>query len=108
MPDTENRCATCNREHGVDGYNPMHPFRSKTQPAFMVEDPEQLKPKAVVGPFDPVLRQALIDKGVITIDDLRDAEAKILVVTGQFHESVREIIREVNDDDGTARPTSGV
>lgn len=28
-------------------------------------------------PFDPVLRQALIDKGVLTADDLRAAERKI-------------------------------
>jgi hypothetical protein len=41
-------------------------------------------------PHDPVLRQALVDKGVITPDDLRNAEAKIMVVTGQFHQAVRE------------------
>jgi hypothetical protein len=28
-------------------------------------------------PFDPVLRQALVDKGLLTADDLRVAEAKI-------------------------------
>lgn len=104
-----NICATCNREHGVDGYMPRHPFRSKSEPAFMPEaktgDP--IEPQHVRGPFDPVLRQALIDKGVITIDDLRNAEAKILVVTGQFHETVRDIFREVNGDDGTPTPASG-
>ena len=35
-------------------------------------------------PFDPVLRQALIDKGVLTPEDLRDAEDKIRAVTAQF------------------------
>lgn len=35
-------------------------------------------------PFDPVLRQALIDKGVLTPQDLRDAEEKIRTVTSQF------------------------
>jgi hypothetical protein len=34
-------------------------------------------------PFDPVLRQALIDKGIITPDDLTDAEKKIRAVTDQ-------------------------
>lgn len=38
-------------------------------------------------PFDPVLRQALIDKGVLTPEDLRDAEAKIRAVTAQFQAS---------------------
>lgn len=28
-------------------------------------------------PFDPVLRQALIDKGILTIEDLSEAEKKI-------------------------------
>lgn len=45
-------------------------------------------------PFDPVLRQALIDKGVLTPDDLRDAEAKIMVITGQFQDSVRKVMKE--------------
>jgi hypothetical protein len=35
-------------------------------------------------PFDPILRQALIDKGVITPQDLADAQAKIEVVTAVF------------------------
>jgi hypothetical protein len=42
----------------------------------------------VPGPFDPVLRMALIDKGIITPDDLRTAEEKIhattIAVTRQF------------------------
>jgi hypothetical protein len=48
----------------------------------------------VRGPHDPVLRQALIDKGVLTPDDLRNAEAKIAVVTGEFHEAVRSAMKE--------------
>lgn len=36
-------------------------------------------------PFDPVLRQALITKGVITAQDLTDAEANIRAVTDQFN-----------------------
>lgn len=35
-------------------------------------------------PFDPVLRQALIDKGVLVPEDLTAAEAKIRAVTNQF------------------------
>lgn len=35
-------------------------------------------------PFDPVLRQALIDKGVLTPEDLQAAEMKIRAVTAQF------------------------
>jgi hypothetical protein len=35
-------------------------------------------------PFDPVLRQALIDRGVITPEDLTTAEATIRAVTDNF------------------------
>lgn len=34
-------------------------------------------------PFDPVLRQALVDKGILTSQDLVDAEIKIRVITSQ-------------------------
>lgn len=34
-------------------------------------------------PFDPVLRQALIDKGVLTIEDLEIAQRKIGIMTNQ-------------------------
>lgn len=33
-------------------------------------------------PFDPVLRQALIDKGVLTFEDLVEADRKIRMVSG--------------------------
>lgn len=39
------------------------------------------EPLSAPWPFDPVLRQALINKGVLTPDDLRDAEAQIKAVT---------------------------
>lgn len=35
-------------------------------------------------PFDPVLRQALVDKGILTPDDLKNAEAKIRMITGEM------------------------
>lgn len=38
-------------------------------------------------PFDPVLRQALINKGVLTPEDLSAAEAQIRAVTAQFQAS---------------------
>ncbi len=36
-------------------------------------------------PFDPVLRQALLDASVVTADDLRAAQAKVeAIMTGKF------------------------
>jgi hypothetical protein len=40
-------------------------------------------------PFDPVLRQALIAKGVITPEDLRMAEDQIRAVTASFDAAVK-------------------
>jgi hypothetical protein len=109
-------CATCNRPHGGD-YTPRHPFRAKG--SAVVLDPPKGRPQpeldvdgVLIGrarfPFDPVLRQALIDKGVLTVDDLRDAEAKIMVTTGQFQQAVRSAMMEGdNGDDGTASPIGG-
>lgn len=41
-------------------------------------------------PFDPVLRQALINKGILTPEDLRDAENQIRAVTAAFGEGVKD------------------
>lgn len=94
---TGETCRTCNRPHGVDGYNPRHPFNGLTssEPAQDVD----VKPVPARWPFDPVLRQALIDKGVLTIDDIRDAEAKILMVTGEFQRAVVDAMK--GEDDGS-------
>ncbi len=68
-------CSVCQKPHPwPDGTMPRHPFNG-------IQAPEA--PSAPAHPFDPVLRQALIDKGVLTPDDLRQAEAKINVITGR-------------------------
>jgi hypothetical protein len=48
-------------------------------------------------PFDPVLRQALIDKGVLTPEDLISAEQKILTITGQFRDTAMQPGQEGNN-----------
>lgn len=89
-------CKTCNRSHEEEGYRPMHGFNDGTLPmsatfgrpgpagrtgGVLHAEPEiQVVP---AWPFDPVLRQALIDKGVLTPEDLTEAERKIRLVTGQ-------------------------
>lgn len=49
----------------------------------------QREPEVAQWPFDPVLRQTLINKGVITPEDLRAAEDQIKAVTAQFDQTVR-------------------
>lgn len=41
-------------------------------------------------PFDPVLRMALIQKGVITLDDIHAAERLINVLSDQVNETIGE------------------
>jgi hypothetical protein len=104
-------CVTCNNSgegDPRDWHYFQHPFRGagdtrgSSSPFSRPESDEQAA-TVVRGPFDPVLRQALIDKGVLTVDDLRNAEAKILVVSGEFHAAVREAM----SDDGTTTRSGG-
>jgi hypothetical protein len=96
------KCVTCGKDHeelAAAGVNPRHPFNDGSLPSsatFGVKGPDgrrigpsggkepQPEVQVVDWPFDPVLRQALITKGVLTVEDLREAEQTILAVTAQF------------------------
>jgi len=53
------------------------PVQQRVKPGDVVIEAQQW-------PFDPVLRQALVNKSVITPQDLKDAEEQIRAVTNQF------------------------
>lgn len=96
-------CETCAKPHPhPDGFMPKHPFndgsvpvsatfgrrrsdgsRGPAQTAQQVSQGHQPPPLPPM-PFDPVLRQALINRGVLTPQDLRDAEEMIRAVTAAF------------------------
>lgn len=102
MTTTKNEppvCKTCGKSHPyADGTVPKHPFNDGTlsfadtfgakladgSRAVPMDSPVQVVEQA--WPFDPVLRQALIDKGILTTDDLTQAERKIRLITNQFKE----------------------
>lgn len=104
----DEKCMTCGNSREWHQENkPIHPFNNGEAGATAFlgarrdrdgKTPQRGSetPPPVAFPFDPVLRQALIDKGVITADELRDAESKIRVVTGMFHQAVEK--REVSND----------
>lgn len=91
-------CETCGHYGPLDQVKVWHPFRhplalpgedtpnpfSKKKPAQQQEAPMVSGPVVSSMPFDPVLRQALIDKGILTPQDLRDAEQKISAITGMM------------------------
>ena len=94
-------CATCgNTWAWHDIAKPRHSFNDGSLPASATfggqRDRRTGEPRttaqrgsetvlsAMPWPHDPVLRQALIDKGVLTPDDLTNAEAKIRVVSAEW------------------------
>jgi hypothetical protein len=100
--DPNAKCATCSNTwmwHQTNGDEIRHAFNDGTMAASETfgkklasgdrTSPTKQGQPAVVEevrwPFDPVLRQALIDKGVITPDDLTRAEATIRAVTDNFN-----------------------
>ena len=105
MMTTPDRCQTCGKPHPYpDGSMPKHPFNDgsvpfsatfgkrradgTTQPPNDAQSGSQghQQPPLPPMPFDPVLRQALIDKGILTPEDLRNAEERIRAVTAAFHQ----------------------
>lgn len=93
------KCVTCGRSHPFqDGTMPRHPFNDGSLPGSATfgdktiggtrvapnahEDSVQVI--ASEWPFDPVLRMALIEKGVLVPEDLVRAEATIRAATNQF------------------------
>jgi hypothetical protein len=109
MTVSDDNCVTCNQPHPwSDGTVPKHPFNDGTAQSTAWLGPRrdrdqktsQRGPERPSWPIDPVLRQALIDKGVLTPQDLRDAEEKIRAVTAQFEGSEVgwSVIGEVSSD----------
>lgn len=93
-------CTTCGNDHRWHTENrPRHEFNDgslgasatfgKRRPDGQGNVPANAEviPTMSPWPFDPVLRQALVDKGILTPQDLRDAEDKIRAVTASFNQS---------------------
>lgn len=89
MTTPDETCRMCGRVHGVDGWNPRHKPVYGDGGESLPSKNDKPRPDTTPGvaaavspwPFDPVLRQALMDAGIITPQMLRDAEEKIRAVT---------------------------
>jgi hypothetical protein len=106
-------CVTCNTSgegDPRDWHQGRHPFRSADDARAGVgwkgpsdaRSDEKPDVRPIRTPHDPVLRQALIDKGVLTPQDLRDAEDKIMMISDIFRESMGKPyvhMTERGDDD---------
>lgn len=95
-------CGTCNRTrewHRINAGNIHHAFNDGSEGVSATfgrrrsdgsgnNPPEPQNGAEAVAlmewPHDPVLRQALVDKGLLTVHDLELAERKIRALTGQM------------------------
>lgn len=104
MSDDPNaKCETCDNTWAWHQENkPQHPFNSGDMPASATfgkrrtdgqgnVPTEVTQPQLSPWPFDPVLRQALVNKGVITPDDLANAEHQIRAVTATLGSGVANL-----------------
>ena len=111
---TNEICKTCGlaHPHPDTGFMPKHPFNdgslapSQTFGKRGSDGVRRGSPSPQRGsgpaesapqprwPFDPVLRQTLIDAGLITPQMLIDAEAKIRAITASFENGVADGQRE--------------
>lgn len=101
---TDVLCTICAQPGGDAHAKKHHPFTSPGQSLEMREMPFKRKGEKVPEersenapgvemlqiPFDPVLRQALIMKGILTVEDLHNAEEMIRVTTQMFRSEARD------------------
>lgn len=78
-------CRICGSPRDSHG-DRIHPF---TPPGVPVDQtflrPRQQQAGQSNLPFDPVLRQALLDRGILTPADIREAEVKVqMIVSGKI------------------------
>lgn len=105
MTDKDVTCITCGQSGPAEGKDLWHPYQhpvktendrevpnvfNKQRPSPERQNGAEAQVSVVQSsmPFDPVLRQALLNKGVLTPQDLRDAEAMIAAVTGVMTQGV--------------------
>jgi len=108
MTDDVVTCITCGNSGSISHVGTWHSFRHPLKTENDQDVPNVFKPQkpsssgqndaqpsvSVVQssmPFDPVLRQALIAKGVLTPQDLREAEEAISAITGMMTQGVRHV-----------------
>ena len=77
----EATCSTCGNSYDPDFPVKTHPYRHPIDGPLIEQKAQQeaeLASEAAARlPSDPILRLVLIEKGLISVDDLNEAEAKL-------------------------------
>jgi hypothetical protein len=97
-------CKQCNNS-GVgdprDWHHWRHTYKGPWRPASAPQNDAQPvagTPATPDMPFDAVLRLALINAGVITIEDLQQAQAQMFAITGNIPMSINDLLGGGTDD----------
>lgn len=97
-------CRQCNNS-GVgdprDWHHWRHSYKGPWRPASSTETPAQPIPGTPMTPnmaFDAVLRLALVNKGLITVQDLQDAQAEMYAITGNIPVAIGDLGGGDSDD----------
>lgn len=98
VPSDEEICTLCQQTYlWHKMHSPRHAFQREGEAEFKEEPPfgtggivegATPPPPRPQFPSDPVLRQALINKGILTVKDLEEAEEHIQVISAGFAASV--------------------
>lgn len=84
MTTSERTCTVCGDAESVHADRRIHPFIAPGNelPASMFnrKNRGEASQARVQLPFDPVLRQALLDRGILTIEDMKLAEQKVVAI----------------------------
>lgn len=72
-------CSTCGNSYDPGNIQETHPYRHPVNgPVRDASQDKQSESKSQPRlPSDPILRLVLIEKGLITVDDLNEAEARL-------------------------------
>lgn len=106
-PDPAAECQMCNNSYAWHIRNfTRHPFtplgaRNELRDVTRDKKPSQTHSDAITRtttPFDPVLRLALIEAGVITIEQLAAAETKLRAISAEINQVLERT------DDGRQDP----
>jgi hypothetical protein len=97
-------CIVCNNS-GIgdprDWHHWRHSFKGGKGPVSPPQSPVPPSPGTpmTAGPaFDPVLRLALVNKGLITVQDLQDAQTEMYAITGNIPQLIGEIVGGESSD----------
>lgn len=70
-------CSMCGKDYDPANIAKTHPYRHPVNGAFGEVAEKEPKKQELQFPTDPILRVVLISKGILTLEDIEEAEATL-------------------------------